>query len=766
MSSNRFNDFIRRAQGAISTFRNGGNNFFIGKSGEIIYSKNNVCLHEDEENNLELLHTPGYLSIYCLDDEHLGVTLVLQWMPNTLLEKNPTSIRSVSPKPLSLSESNTNIDNKNIITRLSCSNREIGDSEEELSTIEEKVSLEEHFLDSNASTVPLVEEEVKLGQRPITLLQSEGQMLFLPSINLIPNTPIEQESDGKFAEDRLTESSSVTSGEDEIVEEEEEDDNFDSSSDDKSGKDTKELDLHSSEPFCQNFATSLIFDSIPEHFARDHNLTWMKEENNEEFSTSKKEEEQKNGEQKLTNKRIASLFSGKMRSMRVFYSNFERTSGQLVIASHDSQYKIFHFHHDGLDKLAIIFERWNAVKAKSAGNDSPSVSGPDRHLLICPVGSDLAKAEMDPEDGLYERLNWEHWKSFLSNEGIIGDSFTVRKKIYFASMDPKLRKELWPFLLKVFPWSSNYEQRDAIRNNLFLKYQQIKRYRIKKIAKALATGEKFYINVESSILKDVLRTDRRNSFFAGDGNANLEIMKSILLTYAVKFPEINYIQGMSDLLSPLLFTLRDEPLAYWCFVELMKFSLFCQSEQRKSVMEIQLDYLRELIRIFIPEFYTHLMFLGGDAPSLMFVHRWILLFFKREFPQNEALHIWEACWSRYRTTHFHLFVACAIVSVFGPDVVSQRLPNDEILLYFSSLAMHMDARLILRKARGLLYQFYRMQRIPCTLAGLHIMEENETNQWSSHIPLQKEIFCNEMHGSEPCPIKFLKEEEDEQYSNI
>uniref|UniRef100_A0A915MS88 Uncharacterized protein n=1 Tax=Meloidogyne javanica TaxID=6303 RepID=A0A915MS88_MELJA len=116
-----------------------------------------------------------------------------------------------------------------------------------------------------------------------------------------------------------------------------------------------------------------------------------------------------------------------MRSMRVFYSNPERTSGQLVIASYDSQYKIFHFHHDGLDKLALIFERWNAVKAKSAGNDSPSVAGPDRHLLICPVGADLAKTEMDPEDGLYERLNWDHWRSFISKEGNVGDSFTVRK---------------------------------------------------------------------------------------------------------------------------------------------------------------------------------------------------------------------------------------------------------------------------------------------------------------------------------------------------
>jgi hypothetical protein len=79
-----------------------------------------------------------------------------------------------------------------------------------------------------------------------------------------------------------------------------------------------------------------------------------------------------------------------MHSMRVFYSNQERTNGQLVIASHDSQYKIFHFHHDGLDKLAIIFERWNAM--------SPSVAGPDRHLLVCPVVANLAKSEIDPED--------------------------------------------------------------------------------------------------------------------------------------------------------------------------------------------------------------------------------------------------------------------------------------------------------------------------------------------------------------------------------
>uniref|UniRef100_A0A914KQT6 Uncharacterized protein n=1 Tax=Meloidogyne incognita TaxID=6306 RepID=A0A914KQT6_MELIC len=68
-------------------------------------------------------------------------------------------------------------------------------------------------------------------------------------------------------------------------------------------------------------------------------------------------------------------------------------------------------------------------------------------------------------------------------------------------MDPKMRKELWPFLLRIFPWSSTYEHRESIRNDLFIRYQRMKRNRIKKISKAKEAGEKFYANVESSILK-------------------------------------------------------------------------------------------------------------------------------------------------------------------------------------------------------------------------------------------------------------------------
>ena len=277
------------------------------------------------------------------------------------------------------------------------------------------------------------------------------------------------------------------------------------------------------------------------------------------------------------------FFPAKMRSMRLFYSNPEYTSGQLVIASPDARYKILHFHHGGLDKLAQIFEQWNAIKSKSLKGGSPS-GLPDKHLLIC--HPEVNKDELDPEDGLYDRVNWDFWKSYKNQDGSIDDNLTVRKAVYFASMDPNLRKEIWPFLLRVYPWSSTLEQRESLRNDLFLQYQSIKSKRMKKME---GPSKSLMQAIESSIVKDVVRTDRQNPFYASDDNPNLQTMKEILMNYAAMYPDINYIQGMSDLLAPVLSTLRDESASYWCFVGLMQQTLFSAAPgSENNMMDVNL----------------------------------------------------------------------------------------------------------------------------------------------------------------------------------
>lgn len=78
-----------------------------------------------------------------------------------------------------------------------------------------------------------------------------------------------------------------------------------------------------------------------------------------------------------------------------------------------------------------------------------------------------------------------------------------------------------------------------------------------------------YRDRKSLIEKDVNRTDRTMDFYAGDNNPNLQLLNDILMTYVMYNFDLGYVQGMSDLLSPILYLLRDEVDSFWCFVGFM-----------------------------------------------------------------------------------------------------------------------------------------------------------------------------------------------------
>lgn len=52
--------------------------------------------------------------------------------------------------------------------------------------------------------------------------------------------------------------------------------------------------------------------------------------------------------------------------------------------------------------------------------------------------------------------------------------------------------------------------------------------------------ERFKRTVQCVVERDVVRTDRGNPFYAGEGNQNVEILKEILLNYAVYNPGLGW----------------------------------------------------------------------------------------------------------------------------------------------------------------------------------------------------------------------------------
>ena len=428
---------------------------------------------------------------------------------------------------------------------------------------------------------------------------------------------------------------------------------------------------------------------------------------------------------------VFSVDLGQMRSLRIFYSNDACTSGQLVIASRESQYKILHFHHGGLEKLSDTFADWKFLaeaKSKQQQQQQVDVSLDLKQRQYTVIRPYKPNHLVHPEEEAYETVNQDTWKQHMNEKGAIEDDFHLRKAIFFAGLEPSLRPEMWPFLLHYYPYMSTFDEREQMRNDKYLEYQQL---RAQREALTGEEADKFWKNVQCIVEKDVVRTDRSHPYFKGESNPNIDVLKNILLNYAIAHPGYGYTQGMSDLLAPVLAEVQHEVDAFWCFEGLMQKTIFVSSPKDVD-MDLQLTYLRELLRLMVPRVYAHLECVQ-DGMELLFCHRWILLCFKREFPERSALRMWEACWAHYQTDYFHLFICIAIIAVYGEDVVEQALPADEMLLYFSSLSMHMDGNVILKKARGLLHKFRMQESIPCTLKDL--CQLCSPGMWDSgHVP--------------------------------
>lgn len=130
---------------------------------------------------------------------------------------------------------------------------------------------------------------------------------------------------------------------------------------------------------------------------------------------------------------------------------------------------------------------------------------------------------------------------------------------------------------------------------------------------------------------------------------NLEKLRNIICTYVWKNLSNGYVQGMCDLVAPLLVILEDEMLTYSCFCELMKrmsanFPYSSMAMNSMDNMDVYFANMRSLIQILDPELFE-LMHSNGDYTHFYFCYRWFLLDFKREFNYDDVFKIWEFIWA-------------------------------------------------------------------------------------------------------------------------
>uniref|UniRef100_A0A670JPH8 Small G protein signaling modulator 1 n=1 Tax=Podarcis muralis TaxID=64176 RepID=A0A670JPH8_PODMU len=202
------------------------------------------------------------------------------------------------------------------------------------------------------------------------------------------------------------------------------------------------------------------------------------------------------------------------------------------------------------------------------------------------------------------------------------------------------------------------------------------------------------------IEKDVQRCDRNYWYFSP---ANLEKLRNIMCSYIWHHIDIGYVQGMCDLLAPLLVILDDEAIAFSCFTELMK--RMNQNFPHGGAMDTHFANMRSLIQILDSELFE-LMHQNGDYTHFYFCYRWFLLDFKRELVYNDVFSVWETIWAaaQISSSHYVLFIALALVEVYRDIILENNMDFTDIIKFFNEMAERHNTQQVLKLARDLVYK--------------------------------------------------------------
>jgi hypothetical protein len=345
--------------------------------GEIIFSKNNICVHPPSRLHSYTLHHPGYLCIKCQNNPQFGSTLILTWIPNSTL-KNRSNVSQQSPTSDDISSPSINSNLNN--------DRPPPTSTPRHSSLSRTIDSGYHATNSNPLLSP-IEQEKQDNHRHSSDDQYEDAL---------------DDDKSYMRQDSIT--SDLTEGPDEILDEQD-DDAFDNI------------------PTNENSRNRVIDDSLP----------YMKETNSWKNATGLYEQNNSSiieDDEKLRSvaEQFCGVFSvdlGKMRSLRLFYCDDTPTaangSGQLVIASCESQYKVLHFHNGGLDRLIEILNEWNLFAYEKTRQ---GFSNCHQFNVVRPT---IDTSDLHPEEGCYHLLTLDKWRTYMNSFGQIEDNHQLRK---------------------------------------------------------------------------------------------------------------------------------------------------------------------------------------------------------------------------------------------------------------------------------------------------------------------------------------------------
>ncbi|XP_077121406.1 TBC1 domain family member 15 isoform X2 [Ranitomeya variabilis] len=384
-----------------------------------------------------------------------------------------------------------------------------------------------------------------------------------------------------------------------------------------------------------------------------------------------------------------------------------------------------HFHQGGselllecLEKYVVLCESEQDCRILLVDYQNRSLSQSFENLHEEPTDS-LLQIDVGTRPEVHRRdpVSTAEWDSHMDSGGRICNVDHLKLMIFKGGLCNALRKEAWKYLLGYFPWGSTREERAQLQKRKADEYFRMK-LQWKSVSEEQEKRNSRLRDYRSLIEKDVNRTDRTNKFYEGQDNPGLILLHDILMTYCMYDFDLGYVQGMSDLLSPVLYVMENEVDAFWCFVSYMD-QMHQNFEEQMQGMKTQLVQLSTLLRLLDSGFCSYLE--SQDSGYLYFCFRWLLIRFKREFSFHDILRVWEVMWTDLPCQNFHLLICCAILESEKKKIMDGDFGFNEILKHINELSMKLDVNDVLCKAEAISLQMMKCKDLPpavCEVLGL------------------------------------------------
>lgn len=399
---------------------------------------------------------------------------------------------------------------------------------------------------------------------------------------------------------------------------------------------------------------------------------------------------------------------------------------------------------DEFDSARVYLAKW-AAQVKEEAEESQRKFMLDDEIYN-KINREIGSNELLTEEEINATsrrkvISLVEWLSFFDHSGrLCVTAQEVKLRVFHGGLDDAVRGEAWLFLLGVYPWDLSREERLVLKESFDSAYREFK---LKWVDNEDKRSEDFWKDQKHRIEKDINRTDRQLPIFlkkrqvliqgidsvqgpqvtsresspetpdededefdvANIKNPHLFRMREVLLTYNEYNVNLGYVQGMTDLLSPLYVKFQDEPLTFWAFAKFME-RMEKNFVRDQLGMKNQMLVLNELVQFMLPDLYKHLH--KCESTDLFFFFRMLLVWFKREFEWDDVCRLWEVLWTDNYSSQFHLFVALSVLSDNERIIIQNLQRFDEVLKYMNDLSMNMNLDHLLIRAELLFLRFRRM----------------------------------------------------------